>query len=43
MFDIISYLMGLVVGEKHVILEDGEEYTFTDPNNDGNIVIQEAE
>lgn len=43
MFDVISYLIGFAGGEKHVILEDGEEYTFTDPNSDGNIVIQEAE
>ena len=47
MLDFISYIMGfvggIVKGETHVVLEDGTQYTFTDSNNDGNIVIQEAD
>lgn len=41
--DIISYILGLIKGkkdgEKHVVIE-GDGYTYTDPNNDGNIVIE---
>ena len=43
MFDIISYLMGLVGGERHVVLEEGTDYTFTDENSDGNVVMVESE
>ena len=38
MQDIISFILGRKSGEGHVILEDGD-YTFTDENHDGNIVI----
>ena len=37
-FDMTSYIMGLSKGNKTVVLE-GDEYTFTDPQNDGNIVV----
>lgn len=44
--DIISYAMGHIQGEKdgekHVTIE-GSNYTFTDENTDGNIVIEEDE
>ena len=43
MFDAASYIMGieegLAEGEKSVIIEGGEDYTFTDANSDGQIVI----
>lgn len=43
--DIISYLMGLITGRKQgsnvVVLEGG--YVFTDPNNDGNIIVTKGE
>lgn len=42
--DIVSYVIGLSKGKKEgaseVIIE-GTDYTFTDENNDGNIVIEE--
>ena len=44
--DFISFLIGLLTGEekgtRHVILE-GDGYTFTDSNSDGNIVITGGE
>lgn len=40
--DLISYLIGLLQGQSHVILEDGD-YIFSDPNNDGHIVITKKE
>lgn len=44
--DIISYIIGLSkgkeAGQSEVIIE-GNDYTFTDANNDGNIVIEEGE
>ena len=44
--DILWYLIGLLKGKKqgegHIVIE-GEGYTFTDPNNDGNIVITKEE
>ncbi len=44
--DIISYIIGLSKGKKagqgEVIIE-GTDYTFTDVNNDGNIIIEESE
>lgn len=41
MLDIISYLMGLIKGKPHVILE-GDGYSYTDSNSDGNIEITEV-
>lgn len=42
MFDVISYILGLVKGKEegtgNVVLE-GDSYTFTDSQSDGNIVI----
>ena len=42
MFDVISYILGLVKGKEegtgNVVLE-GDDYTFTDAQSDGNIVI----
>lgn len=43
MFDITSYEMGKAAGAKNVVIEEGEDYTFTDPNADGNIVITKEE
>lgn len=44
-FDITSYLMGTIKGQKDaqgtVILET-DAYTFTDADSDGNVVIAEA-
>ena len=40
--NIFWYLIGLLKGKRHVVL-DGDSYTFTDANTDGNIVIEEAE
>ena len=39
MFDVVSYELGKVAGAGAVVLEGGEDYTFSDPNNDGNVVI----
>lgn len=33
------YLLGKSEGASRVILEGGEQYVFTDANNDGHIVI----
>lgn len=33
------YLLGKKRGTSVVVLEGGEDYTFTDANNDGHIVI----
>ena len=41
--DIISYLIGLLKGASNVILEGGEDYEFSDPNHDGNIVVTKKE
>lgn len=45
--DIISYILGLVKGKKDgagtVVVEPGDEYKFTDPNGDGNIVVTKEE
>lgn len=47
MKDLISFILGLLLGRKqggkHVVLDEANNYTFTDANNDGNIVIEEAE
>ena len=40
--NILWFLLGLLKGKRHVIL-DGDGYTFTNENTDGNIVIEEAE
>lgn len=42
-FDAVSYIIGKKDGEGNVFLEDGEEYTFTDAENDGNVVIAKKE
>lgn len=46
MEDILSFVIGLAKGREegtgNVVLE-GEGYNFTDPNNDGNIVISKKE
>ena len=43
--DFISYIIGLIKGRKegtqNVVLE-GDSYTFTDPNNDGNVVMEKG-
>ena len=38
-FDLASYLMGQTDGKGEVIIEGS--VTCTDPNNDGNVVIEE--
>lgn len=38
--DMVSYIIGKNAGKSAVVF-DGEGYTFTDPNNDGNIIITE--
>jgi len=48
MLDIFSFLIGLLFEKKKakgsvVIIDESEQYTFTDENSDGNIVIEEAE
>lgn len=46
MLDIISYLIGFIKGvkkgETHVVIE-GDGYTYTDPSNDGNIIITKGD
>lgn len=41
MFDIVSFLIGLAKGKRHVIIEG--DSTYTDANSDGNIVITSTE
>lgn len=45
MIDIISYVMGLIKGRKqgtkNVVL-DGDGYTYTDSQHNGNVVITEV-
>ena len=44
--DIVSYIIGHTKGKSDgegTVVLDGTEYTFTDENNDGNIVIEESE
>lgn len=36
---LLWYFLGKMRGASTVILEAGEDYTFTDANNDGHIVI----
>lgn len=46
--DILSYIIGLMNGEKSGTAEgvnveiDGDKYTYTDTNKDGNIEIKEG-
>ena len=42
MFDLFSYILGKKKGAGEVELT-GTDYTFTDENSDGNIVIEESE
>ena len=42
-FDAVSYIIGKEDGEGKVTLEDGEEYTFTDAESNGNVVIAKKE
>lgn len=39
MFDSTSYELGKVAGAGNIVIEGGEEYTFSDPDSDGNVVI----
>lgn len=41
--DFLSYLMGRKANEGNVVLKGGEDYTFSDPNNDGNVVMVKNE
>ena len=41
--DITSYILGQKSGKGSVVIEEGTDYTFTDAETDGNIVIEEAE
>ena len=43
MDDILSYILGKKSGKGTVILEDGDEYEFTDANSDGHVVITKKE
>lgn len=43
--DILSYIIGLLKGRKQgkgEVVLDGDDYTFSDPQADGNIVITEV-
>lgn len=44
--NLIWYIIGLLKGRKqaegHIVLDEAKNYVFTDANNDGNIVITEA-
>ena len=41
--DILSYLLGRKAGASDVVIEDTAQYTFTDENSDGNVVMTESE
>ena len=41
--DLLSYLLGYNKGRGTVEIEDGGEYSYTDPNSDGNVVIEKEE
>ena len=46
MFDVVSYILGLVKGKdvgKQTVVIEGDAYTFTDTNSDGNIVVTKEE
>lgn len=42
--DFFSYIIGMedgyADGAGNVVIEEGEDYSFTDPDSDGNIVIE---
>ena len=40
MSDFFAFLMGLIQGRQNIVL-DSDNYTFTDEESDGNIVIEE--
>ena len=43
--DILSYIIGLLKGRKQgkgEVTLDGDSYTFSDPQHDGNITITEV-
>lgn len=42
MIDMMSYILGNSAGKGNVVIE-GNGYTYTDPESDGNIVITENE
>ena len=39
MFDATSYELGISTARGDVVIEEGGDYTFSDPNDDGNVVI----
>lgn len=45
--DAISYIMGMedgyAAGANNIVIEGGDDYSFTDPGSDGNIVIEKEE
>lgn len=47
MFDWLSFFYGLFFGRKAaantVVIDEAKNYTFTDANSDGNVVVEEAE
>lgn len=43
MFDATSYELGVSTARGDVVIEEGGDYTFADPNADGNIVITKEE
>lgn len=46
MDDIISYIMGLIHGKKTgrgTVIIEGNEYSFSDPNHDGHIIVTKVE
>ena len=42
MFDVASYVMGKAAGTGKVVIE-GNEYTFSDPDGDGHVVVEKTE
>lgn len=46
MDDIISYILGRKKGEKTgrgTVIIEGNEYSFSDPNHDGHIIVTKVE
>lgn len=46
MNDIVSYILGKKKGEKTgrgTVIIEGNEYQFSDPNNDGHIIVTKVE
>lgn len=41
--DITFYILGKKSGKGTVVIEEGGDYTFTDENEDGNVVMVESE